>query len=66
MGKHADQDLQRHQYCVERNTDKGALARNAMFFSGAGGKSRGHVKQNPGDFNACILPGGLKKRCCGT
>jgi hypothetical protein len=41
MSDHPDDDLQRHQHRIERNTDKGAFARNVMFFCGLGGESGG-------------------------
>ncbi|MFM0307111.1 hypothetical protein P0D71_04870 [Paraburkholderia sp. RL17-383-BIF-A] len=44
VGEHADDDLQRHQYRIKRNTDKCTFARNAMFFGGLGSGGGRHLR----------------------
>jgi hypothetical protein len=57
VGEHADDDLQRHQYRIKRNTDKCTFARNAMIFGGLGSGGGRHLRSGLEKFNPCILPG---------
>ena len=53
--KHADDDLECHQYRVKHDTDERRLAGNVTFFDGRIDGSDGHVEKSP-DKMATLYP----------
>jgi hypothetical protein len=66
MGKHADDDLQRHQPSIENNAHKRAFARDAVFLGGLGCGGGRHFRIGMKSSILIFYPADFRPSCGDT